>query len=81
MYLDRDDFRGLVLFLALLFALSGVTLFFRTRDLPPGSYLGRGRYAEAVVKGRPWLKPYAVGCVAAAVCLGWVYSKNEWWTK
>jgi hypothetical protein len=67
MYLDRRDYRGLVIVLSLLAFSAAAVFFIQTLDLPSGVYVGRRRLLEPQVGDATYMVPFAISLVLASV--------------
>lgn len=72
MYLDRHDFRGLLIVLSLLSFVAAAVLWIRTLDLEAGTYFIKGYRVWNDQVGIPELKPYIFVAAALGVIFGTV---------
>jgi len=70
MYLDRDDYRGIFVFLSFVSFLAALGLGFRSLDLPAGSYFIRGYRIWQAQIGIPELKLFIPLALAASLVFG-----------
>lgn len=70
MYLDRDDYRGILVFLAIISAILAITFYVRSLDLPAGSYFHRGYRIWEPQVGIQRLRSYIPVALGASFAFG-----------
>jgi hypothetical protein len=76
---DKDDLRGIVLFLSLMTVVAGLALLVGSWDLPAGVSLGKHGFTLAPTLGNTILRPYAFTSFCLSVILAGIYKIKRLW--